>query len=637
MNKMLLNIVLLNLFPIILLIITFFGAKFSGKGKLASDFLSLEQTKLIQGFACIVVVLHHLTQQVTGYGVYIKGPITILNYCGIAFTSIFFFSSGYGLITSVYTKEDYLDSFLTKRLPTVLIPFWVINILGVMLKAFGFGVRYTKLEVISDISGYTLVNSNGWFIIEILFIYLFFYLLFSLFSKKDVALFFLSIVVVLIIVYSFFQGHDADGVKSHWFKGEWWFNSTIVFVFGMYFARFKDKIAAFCSKHYKIIMPITTVLTLILLQGAVFVVVRYGYYTTGFGVHDKLITLIVQSIYCIVSTMFIILLNMRITIGNKVLKYISGMSVELFLIHGYFVGTVFGSVRMTDATRFAVVLASSIACTAVISPIVRWLVKKTVKLLNPKKFINDTLEAAIAEEKRKKRSKVLRTVTAVVVIIGSVAFICAEFGYRMFAGKRYAEECEAINNAKVGDEVLWGTFETDPAVGKERLTWLVVKKVGDEVCLVTKEGIDGYFYNQRHEPITWEDSDLRAMLNDKDYISGILSKYELASVVVKNEDVFTLLTVDEAANYFKTDKERQLHITEEARIEGVNINELSKVNEWDMKGYRSSWWWLRGTGEADVYAPVVTVDGTIDEHFKEVNRTSGAVRPVVWVNCNKVY
>lgn len=630
-------IVLLTMYPLMLLVMTFYGAKFSGKGKLASDFLSLEQTKLIQGFACIAVVLHHITQQVTGYGVYVKGPITILNYCGIAFTAIFFFSSGYGLITSVYTKEHYLDSFLKKRLPTVLIPFWVINVLGVMLKAFGYGVRYTKLEVISDISGYTLVNSNGWFIIEILFIYLFFYLLFSLFSKKDVALFFLSVVVVLIIVYSFFQGHDADGDKSHWFRGEWWFNSTIVFVFGMYFARFKDGIAAFCNKHYKVVMAITTVLSVIFLYGAVFVVVRYGYYTVGFGFRDKLITLIVQSIYCLISTMFIILLNMRITLGNKVLKYISGMSVELFLIHGYFVGTIFGGVRMPDVRRFAVVLASSIACTAVISPIVRWLVKKIVALLNPKKFVNDTLEAAIAQEKRKKRGKALRTATAVIVIIGSVAFISAEFGYRLFAGRRYAEECEAINNAKVGDEVLWGCYETDPAVGKERLSWIVVNKVGDEVCLVTKEGIDGYWYNQKHEPVTWEDSDLRAKLNDREYVSGILSKYELASVVVKNDDIFTLLTVNEAQNFFESDRDRQLQVTEEARIEGVNVNELSKVNEWDMKGYRSSWWWLRGTGQADVYAPVVTVDGTIDEHFKEVNRAGGAIRPVVWVNCNRVY
>ena len=52
-----------------------------------------------------------------------------------------------------------------------------------------------------------------------------------------------------------------------------------------------------------------------------------------------------------------------------------------------------------------------------------------------------------------------------------------------------------------------------------------------------------------------------------------------------------------------------------------------------MKGYRSSWWWLRGNkGEASIYAPVVTVDGNVAKTEKEVNRTGGAIRPVIWLD-----
>ena len=191
------------------------------------------------------------------------------------------------------------------------------------------------------------------------------------------------------------------------------------------------------------------------------------------------------------------------------------------------------------------------------------------------------------------------------------------------------------NSANVGDEVSWGRFETDAErPGKETLTWIVVKREGDNVCLLTKQGIDGYWYNQNHEAVSWENSDIRELINSKEYVEKMFNKYELASVVVKNDDILSLLTVDEALEYFDSDEERELSITPIAQMEGTNVNTLSKVNKWDMKGYRSSWWWLRST-KSDIYAPVVTVDGVVLEGEKEVNRTGGAIRPVIWVNCSK--
>ena len=77
---------------------------------------------------------------------------------------------------------------------------------------------------------------------------------------------------------------------------------------------------------------------------------------------------------------------------------------------------------------------------------------------------------------------------------------------------------------------------------------------------------------------------------------------------------------------------RQLAVTAAAESQGTNVNRLSKDHLWDMKGYRSSWWWLRGEdGEKSVLAPIVTADGVISPAEKEVNRPGGAIRPVIWV------
>ncbi len=52
-----------------------------------------------------------------------------------------------------------------------------------------------------------------------------------------------------------------------------------------------------------------------------------------------------------------------------------------------------------------------------------------------------------------------------------------------------------------------------------------------------------------------------------------------------------------------------------------------------MKGYRSSWWWLRqDPGEESAFAPIVTENGTVITGEKYVNKPKGAIRPVIWVS-----
>jgi hypothetical protein len=107
-------------------------------------------------------------------------------------------------------------------------------------------------------------------------------------------------------------------------------------------------------------------------------------------------------------------------------------------------------------------------------------------------------------------------------------------------------------------------------------------------------------------------------------------------MATRDGDLITLLTPSEAEVVFTTKGQRELAITDAAKDAGTNINEMSKVNYWDMKGYRSSWWWLRERpGVSNKYAPIVTVDGRVFEYGKEVNRTGGAIRPVIWVKCGK--
>lgn len=630
------NRYILLIYPISLLILVLAGARLSGRGKINPEYLSLEQSGMIRAAACLGVILHHLAQQVTGYGVFsIKAPITVLNYTGILCTALFFFYSGYGLIISCENKPGYLDTFLGRRLPAVLIPFWTVNLLGILLNRFGYGIHKSLTAYLSDLSGITLVNSNGWFIVEIVILYLAFYVCFKRIRNQNASLTLLCIFTVALIFFAFSRGHDVDGNKSHWLRGEWWFNSTGTFLFGLLYARFRQKADPLINRYYPFILSASLLLFGAAFWSAIYTVNHFGYsrsVNSYLGNKGEACTLLAQTAACILFTCVILLLQMRISLHSKILGRIDRISTELFLVHGYFVNRIFGNVRMNAALRFALVPGCSIAVAAVISPSVKWMVKQTQQRLSRTKPANNTLESKIAEQNRKKRLKILKTSVAAGLAV--IFLISAnQAAWRLvFARREYEKECGALNESSIGDEVYWGRFETDRSrIGKERLVWIVIKKEGDEICLLSKEGIAGSSYHQKHEAVNWENSDIRNKLNSEQFLR-MFSKYETESLMDIDGDQITLLTTQEAKEAFSSDQDRELVITSAAEQDGTNINRLSKEHYWDMKGYRSSWWWLRGEpGIKKITAPIVTVDGTISLEEKTVNRPNGAIRPVIRV------
>ena len=97
-------------------------------------------------------------------------------------------------------------------------------------------------------------------------------------------------------------------------------------------------------------------------------------------------------------------------------------------------------------------------------------------------------------------------------------------------------------------------------------------------------------------------------------------------------DLVTLLTAQQALEYFQTDEERTMSITEAAKKQGVNADRLSHEEVWFDQNYSYSWWWLRGSpGEKAITAPIIDLDGRLCPAVRPVNKPSGAIRPVIRV------
>lgn len=630
------NNYLLTIYPLLLIIVTFSGCRYNGGKQFSTSLWDKNQSKLIQAFACLGVILHHLSQNITGYGQIYKGPITILSSMGILFTAVFFFSSGYGLIISTYNNPNYLTNFIPHRFSTILVPFYLSNIVNILIRIYHDHIPFSLPKIVRCFLGLSLLDGNAWFIVEIALLYIAFFIIFRLIKHTDFAIVLLCIFTVILILIGYKSGHDTFELENHWFKGEWWYNSTIAFIMGLLFARFNNQIFSFIKRHYLPKLICTILLFIISFFYEEYFNNIYGYYRSTVivsGINGKLITLLSQMLTCVLFVLVIVFINVKITFGNRILKFISSISLELFLIHGLFIRSI------VDFTKFSSFIGCAIVITlAIISAYALHMADKLVitglsGLKKDKSYLNEcTID--LFREKKEKRLKTFKAVSfisvlALLVILGSYKIYCYYIKYPSECSK----ELDSIRHADIGDTVTFGKYDTDYAkYGKERLSWIVLDKNDNKVMLVTEMGITGSVYNNTHNSVSWNSSDLHNLLNNNIY-NSMFSNNEMA-VIIPNPDTgdyLSLLSVSEAANLFSDDKNRQIDITEVALKNGTNLNVKSKVHSWDVKGYRSSWWWLRGDG-TDITAPIVTVDGEIMTDKKYVNKPNGAVRPVIWID-----
>ena len=116
------------------------------------------RSKNILGIFSVLIMLHHLGQRTSAFWVPAnvrQHGLEIFVPIGYLLVSFFFFCSGYGLIKSMRSKEDYFKGFLIKRLNRILFIFVVTEII------------YLVLRVMNDATELPL-NPYSWFIYTII-------------------------------------------------------------------------------------------------------------------------------------------------------------------------------------------------------------------------------------------------------------------------------------------------------------------------------------------------------------------------------------------------------------------------------------------------------------------------------------
>ena len=190
---------------------------------------------------------------------------------------------------------------------------------------------------------------------------------------------------------------------------------------------------------------------------------------------------------------------------------------------------------------------------------------------------------------------------------------------------------------KVGETIEFGNYPQDKDGTEKPIEWIVMKKEGNQVLLLSKYVLDAKPYNKEWEDVTWETSDIRQWLNNEFYTTAFnkAEKAKIQTSLIKNkdnsehgtsggndtEDKVFLLSKKEAKTLFSNNGERIAKATEYAEKSGVYVNEE-----------KAAWWWLRSPGYSSFSAAGVNNDGWVHRYGRSVYSDDDGVRPALHLN-----
>ena len=318
----------------------FWGAKLAGKGEWNEEYTSLKQTKALQGIMMLGVVLHHMAQKTCASwqpAIYrVHGLDFFLPY-GYLFVGVFFFCSGLGLWKSVRSKSDYLKGFCRRRILPIVIAFYLAEFIYTGARLLT-GEQMDLTRILWYLSGLHMANVNAWYVIVIPFFYLVFWLAFRVCKKHEgTAIFLVFLFTMAYTVLCAAVGHQNDW----WIRGEWWYNSVLLFPIGLTFGKFEKGVTRFFRRGYWIWLVVFAAAVVLMFRHSEWVVNRrLGYYVSGSlgrRVGYSVLSALTQWLAALAFTAFCFLAMMKVKIGNKVLAWIGAMTLDIYLIHGLFV------------------------------------------------------------------------------------------------------------------------------------------------------------------------------------------------------------------------------------------------------------------------------------------------------------
>ena len=203
-----------------------------------------------------------------------------------------------------------MKTFLRKRLPAVLLPFFIINMLYVMaFTVIGQGI-YDPWLWIQQIFGKDLINVNGWYIVTLFWFYLAYWAAFRWLPSKAawMGMFVFNLAYI--------------GICYAVHMGVWWYNTAPCFMLGMIWAQYEKQSHAWMKRGWWGWMTASTGLTC-----AGVLIYRWCYDVSAIW------TFIGSAVSALAFVVLVVALSMKVKLNNPAANFLGRYSFEIYLIH----------------------------------------------------------------------------------------------------------------------------------------------------------------------------------------------------------------------------------------------------------------------------------------------------------------
>ncbi len=307
---------LIDILPIVLLILVILNAYFIKPAAQidTNGYLSPDASKNYRGLFALLVVFHHLAQR-TSTGVLFP----FFSQIGFLTVAVFFFFSGYGLQKSYISKgNEYKKSFLRKRIPRILVPY-IFATLVYWLAYFFNGTTYSINDIFAGLANDKPIVANSWYIISILFFYIC-YWLFMMICKKN-------FMAIILCGCAWYVAYSAFCIKINF--SNHWYNASHLLVIGMIWATYEKSICKFFKRTYPYMLIFVWICFIILFSN--------NGRLASTNAHSFIVSTSLTIVEAVLFVLGILLLSMKIKMGNPILRFLGNISLEIYLFHGMFI------------------------------------------------------------------------------------------------------------------------------------------------------------------------------------------------------------------------------------------------------------------------------------------------------------
>lgn len=264
----------------------------------SDEFMSKEYTTSLRGVCALAIMLCHI--RITNFA-----PLNVFNYLGNPIVGIFFFLSGYGMLTRIKKCgiDNYMNGFILKRCVPLFVEYifvWIFYFVCMFLVSGNF--NFLK----------EIITPHSWFIIMIEVLYIVFYIGYKLFKDnlKGLIIFVTIFELALIIALS------AFGVD------ECWYLSLLCFSGGM--------IYSVVNLNKKRTLP------LIFGFGALAVVATGAEYVLSDKPKIIVLWALIYNVSVLALAIVALSVGRYVRFKNPVFELCGKMSLEIYLFHGVF-------------------------------------------------------------------------------------------------------------------------------------------------------------------------------------------------------------------------------------------------------------------------------------------------------------